>query len=170
MIFLANRANLDKRTLLTRIHSHLQSQVSVNDAPIKQVRYHTASGNKIGVQALVDAELFLGSTYPITEVELHVSFDFPLNREYDFYEIQWVEPDRDLMLGWHQDDTHMELGNCHFQIDYQTETAQRSSADFLDAHPLNVFEQRLNQLPGILTALTWTHDYPRIPTHAIGDN
>lgn len=167
MIFLANRANLDKRTLLTRIHTHLQSQAAGDDAPIKQVRYHTSSGNKVGVRALVDTHSFLGFTHPVAEVELHISFDFPPNRDYDFYEIQWVEPDRNLMLGWHQDDTHMDLGNCHFQIDYQNETVQRTAAEFLDTHPLNVFEHRLNQLIPILNALTWEHDHPTVPNHAI---
>ncbi|MDL0118504.1 hypothetical protein PNQ29_03305 [Halobacterium salinarum] len=168
MIFLANRTNLDKRTLLTRIHTQLQSQAAGDDAPIKQVRYHTSSGNKVGVRALLDAQAFLGFTYPGGEVELHASFDFPPNRDYDFYEIQWVEPDRKLMLGWHQDDTHMDLGNCHFQIDYQSETVQRTSADFLDAHPLNVFERRLDQFIPILDVITWEDELPTVPNHAIG--
>ena len=43
MIFLANRANLDKRTLLTRIHNRLQSQVFNEASPVEHVWYHTSS-------------------------------------------------------------------------------------------------------------------------------
>lgn len=163
MIFLANRANLDTRTLLTSIHNHLGTQVTTEDAPIEQVWYHTSAGNKVGVRATVDAPGFLGTTYPVETVELHVSVDFPPDRNYDFYKIQWVDRDRGLMLGWHQDETHMDLGECHFQIDYQGKTVQRDEATFLDSHPLNVYEQRLNHLVEILDSLLWENERPRVP-------
>ena len=67
------------------------------------------------------------------------------------------------MLGWHQDETHMELGECHLQLDYQGETEQRDAASFLDTHPLNVFEQRMNQLVDVLASLTWDDGSPTIP-------
>lgn len=130
MIFLANRANLDKRTLLTRIHTQLSTQVTTGSSPIEQVWYHTSSGNKVGVRATIDAPAFLNTTYPVDQAELQVSFDFPPNRPYDYYKIQWVESERSLMLGWHQDETHMELGECHLQLDYQGETEQRDAASF----------------------------------------
>jgi hypothetical protein len=167
MIFLANRANLDRRTLLTRIHNWLQTQVPTEDAPVEQVWYHTSAGNKVGVRATINTPGFLGTAYPVAETELQVSVDFPPNRSYDFYTIQWVESERELMLGWHQDDTHMDLGECHFQLDYQEETVQRESATFLDAHPLNVFNQRLDDLVGIIDALTWENQLPTIPDHAV---
>ena len=167
MIFLANRANLDRRTLLTRIHNWLQTQVPTEDAPVEQVWYHTSAGNKVGVRATINAPGFLGTAYPVAETELQVSVDFPPNRSYDFYTIQWVESERELMLGWHQDDTHMDLGECHFQLDYQEETVQRESATFLDAHPLNVFNQRLDDLVGIIDALAWENQLPTIPDHAV---
>jgi hypothetical protein len=143
------------------------TQVTTDDAPIKQVWYHTSSGNKTGVRATVDASGFLGATYPVETVELQLSFGFPPNRNYDCYEIQWVERDRDLMLGWHQDDTHMDLGECHFQIDYQGDTVQRDAAMFLDAHPLNVYEQRLNHLAEILNSLTWENERPAVPKQTV---
>lgn len=167
MIFLANRANLDKRTLLTSIHDHLGTQVTKADAPVDQVWYHTSSGNKIGVRAAMDASGFLGATYPVETVELQVSFDFPLNRNYDCYEIQWVDRDRDLMLGWHQDETHMDLGVCHFQVDYRGDAVQRDAATFLDSHPLNVYEQRLHHLVEILDSVTWENELPIVPTQAV---
>ena len=163
MIFLANRANLDKRTLLSRIHNQLQTQVSGDHAPIERVWYHTSVGNKVGVRATVDPESFLHDTYPVDEAELQVTFDFPPDREYDFYTIQWVEPTRRMMIGWHQDETHMDFGECHFQIDYQDETVQRTEAVFLDAHPLNVFDERMEHLVTILGSLTWLDGLPSVP-------
>lgn len=141
MIFLANRADLDTRILLTRPHSRLQTQVSAGDSPIEQVWYQTSSGNKVGVRATITAPAFVGGSYPVDEAELQVSFDFPTNYAYDFYTIQWVESERDFMIGWHQDETHMDFGECHFQLDYRGETVQREEAAFLDSHPLNVFDQ-----------------------------
>jgi hypothetical protein len=167
MIFLANRANLDTRTLLTRLHKQLQTRVPNEDSPIEQVWYQTSAGNKVGVRATVTPETFLRTPYPVDETELQVSFDVPQTHTYDFYTIQWVEPDRNLMLGWHQDETHMDLGECHFQIDYQETTVQRERAAFLDTHPLNVFDQRINELVDVLDALTWEDSGPHLPTDAV---
>jgi hypothetical protein len=167
VIFLANRANLDRRTLLTRLHDRLQTQVSPENSPVERVQYHTAAGNKVGVQATIDAPAFLGTPYAVDEAELQVSFDFPTTHEYDFYAIQWVEPERDLMVGWHQDETHADIGECHFQIDYRDETVQRASAAFLDTHPLNVFDERTDQLVAILEQLTWEDGLPTVPKDAV---
>lgn len=167
MIFLANRANLDRRSLLTRLHNTLQTQVPQADAPVEQVWYHTSAGNKVGVRATITTAAFLGHSSPLETAELQVSFDFPPERSYDFYRIQWVDPERELMLGWHQDDTHMNLGECHLQLDHHGETVQREPATFIDAHPLNVFDQRMDHLVELLTAMTWIDDDPQIPDHAI---
>lgn len=167
MIFLANRSNLDKRTLLTRIHNRLQTQVTAANSPVEQVWYHTSSGNKVGVRATVIPEEFLRTSYPVDKAELQVSFDFPVNRAYDFYSIQWVESTRSLMVGWHQDETHMDLGKCHFQIDYQGETVQRERAEYLDVHPLNVFDQRTDDLVNVLDAIIWEEGVPHLPKNAV---
>jgi hypothetical protein len=167
MIFLANRANLDKRTLLTRLHNRFQTQVHSEDSPVKQVWYHTSAGNKVGVRATINAPAFLGTPYAVNETELQISFDFPPNHTYDFYNIQWVESERELMVGWHQDETHMHLGECHFQIDYRGETVQREKATFFDTHPLNVFHQRTDHLVEIVDAVTWKNELPTVPKQAI---
>jgi hypothetical protein len=163
MILLANRANLDKRTLLTRIHNQFQTQISDEDSPIQEVWYQTSTGNKVGVRATIIPDAFLRTSYPVEEAELQVSFDFPQTHSYDFYEIQWVESDRDLMVGWHQDETHKDLGECHVQIDHQGETVQQAGAEFLDLHPLNVLDRRLDDLVAVLNALTWEDGVPALP-------
>ena len=82
--------------------------------------------------------------------------------------IQWVESDRNLMVGWHQDETHIDLGECHFQIDYQGKTVQREAAVYLDTHSLNVVDQRTADLVNVLDALTWDAEGPHLPKTAIG--
>ncbi|WP_436935208.1 hypothetical protein [Halovenus marina] len=140
MIFLANRASLDTRTLLTRLHNKLQTQVTDEISPIERVWYHTSKGNKASVRATINPDVFLGTSYPADEAALQISFDFPTESSYDYYSLQWVESEHELRLGWHQDETHMDLGECHFQIDYQGETVPRERAAFLDIHQLNVFD------------------------------
>jgi hypothetical protein len=167
MIFLANRSNLDRRTLLTRIRNRFQTQIPDENSPVEQVWYRTSTGNKVGVRATMDPDAFLRAAHPADEAELQISFDFPQTHSYDFYVIQWVEPDRDLMVGWHQDETHPDLGECHVQIDHRGETVQRASAEFLDVHPLNVLDRRLDDLVAVLDALTWEDDAPSLPTEAI---
>ena len=167
MIFLANRTNLDKRTLLTRLHNRLQTQAAVGDSPVENVWYHTSTGNKVGVRATIAAPTFLDSEHPVADAELHASFAFPSDYSYDFYKIQWVESERDLMMGWHQDETHTDLGECHFQIDYRGETVQRNESAFLDSHPLNVFEQRTEDLVDVLNELRWQNDCPSVPKQVV---
>lgn len=167
MIFLANRANLDTRTVLTRIYNRFQTQVSADGSPIEEVRYHMSAGNKTGVRATVETATFLGTAHPVDTAELQISFDFPSTHEHDFYQIQWIESERELMVGWHQDETHPELGQCHFQIDHQGQTVHRSQADFLDVHPLNVLDQRIDDLVDILNALTWKEGRPTVPEQAV---
>lgn len=163
MIFFANRTNLDRRTLLGRLHDRLQTQVGAGNGPVEQVWYHTSAGNKIGVRARIDGPAFLGTTYPVEHAELQVRFDFPPDRDYDYYVIQWVERERELMVGWHQDETHPDLGECHFQIDYRGETVQRNPAAFIDEHPLNVFDRRTDHLVEMLDSMTWEKGDPAVP-------
>lgn len=167
MIFLANRENLDTRTLLTRIHSRFRTQVPKADSPVEEVGYQTSTGNKVGVRARVAPDGFLREPYPVDEAALQISFDFPQTHSYDFYEIQWVESNRNLMIGWHQDETHPGLGECHLQIDHRGETVQRAGAEFLDAHPLNVLDRRIDDLVEVLDALTWENGVPNVPKEAV---
>lgn len=167
MIFLANRANLDRRTVHTRIHNVFQSRAAKSDSPVETVWYHPSRGNKTEVRATIDAPAFRGEAHPVETAELQVAFDFPASLAFDAYAIQWVEADRDLMVGWHQDETHPERGECHFQIDHAGATVQRTAATYLDAHPLNVLDARLTRLNAVLDALSWQQGTPTVPASAV---
>lgn len=167
MVFLVNRENLDRRTLHRRIHDSLASRTEKSDSPVESVRYHPSKADLHEVRAKVDAPSFVGDSYPVEEAEIHIYFDFPRSLDFDRYRIQWVEPDREVMFGWHQDETHTELSRCHFQVDFEGETVQRTEAEYLDAHPLNVFDERVNALPDILDAVSWSEGVPQVPESSV---
>ncbi|MFD1570532.1 hypothetical protein [Halorubrum laminariae] len=85
-------------------------------------------------------------------VRLEVGFDVEVGTDHDFYWISWIEPERNLLLGWHQDDDHPEYGNVHFQLSQSDADTLRESAEYLDMHPLAVVEARLDQLPAVVHA------------------
>jgi len=87
--------------------------------------------------------------------------------DYEYYVIEWSEADRDLGLGWHQDEDHPDLGECHFQLDHAGTTVERSAAEFVDEHPLEVLETRLDQLRALLPKIAWNEDTPVLPEGAI---
>jgi hypothetical protein len=115
------------------------------------------------VYADIDPNVFLGREYGVSEARLEIRFWKPANASFEYYWINWIEPARGLMIGWHQDDEHNEFGECHIQLGYQEETVTRKEATLIDAHPLSVFEQRLRQLPAVLKAIEWEDELPTLP-------
>ncbi|WP_233357356.1 hypothetical protein [Halococcoides cellulosivorans] len=83
--------------------------------------------------------------------------------DYEYYVIEWSEEERDLGIGWHQDEDHPDLGECHFQIDHAGQTVDRRSATFLNDHPLEVLETRLDQLRAVLPRIEWAEGAPTVP-------
>lgn len=136
-----------KKKLYQRIHNRLSSQTAFTN-----VHYQPSKTRPRVVCADVDPALFVEPTYPAAQARLELEFD--LRSHWDHYWIQWIEPERGLSCGWHQDQTHMEHGRCHFQIDYPDGTIDRTPATTLEAHPLTVVEYRLNTLPEELTTIT----------------
>jgi hypothetical protein len=108
----------------------------------------------------VNPIVFLGKEYSAGEARLEVRFWKPASSPHIYYWINWIEPARGLLVGWHQDDGHNDLGECHIQLGYQDETVTRKKATFINEHPLSVFEQRLRQLPAVLEAIDWKDDSP----------
>ncbi|MFC6733972.1 MULTISPECIES: hypothetical protein [unclassified Haladaptatus] len=103
---------------------------------------------------------FLGKTYPIENAQLEIRFWYPPGGDHEYYRINWVEPERNLMLGFHQDADHPELGECHVQLEYENIEVDRYEVEFIDAHPLAVLDQRLQQFPVALEAIQWQGGKP----------
>jgi len=163
--FLAHRSLLDQHTA----HGEIQAWLS-NQGWCRDVRYAPSSIRRHEVCATIDPEVLLGEPSPSETAELRVEFDFPDDAEHDHYEIQWIGGERNHSFGWHQDETHPGLGECHFQIDHCDETVARKPAVFHDNHPVNVLEKRLSLVPSILELVTWESDGPRLsrwPPHGV---
>lgn len=148
-ILLANRARLTQETVHESIHEWLTGH-----AGFRNVRYAPSRIRREEIHTEIDSDVLLKTDYDAPTARLEVQFEFPQSATYDYYRIQWVEPDRDRSVGWHQDDHRNGLGECHLQLDSGDEVADVRAADFLDSHPLNVLETRLGQLPDILDGIS----------------
>lgn len=158
-VLLANRARLTQAT----IHEVVRDWLS-NRGGFQNVRFAPSKIRRRQVHAEIDPTVALGADHlsEVTSARLEIQFEFPRNTDYDYYRIQWVDPERSVSVGWHQDDHRSDFGECHLQLDHGDEVADVRTADFLDAHPLNVLEARLEQLPDVLDEISWAgKDGPR---------
>ncbi|AFO57773.1 MULTISPECIES: hypothetical protein [Natrinema] len=156
-VFLAHRSLLDQHTA----HGEIQTWLC-NQGGCRDVRYAPSSIRRYEVCATIDPEILLGEPSHSETAELRVEFEFPDDTEHDYYEIQWIDGERNYSFGWHQDETHPDLGKCHFQLDHRDETVARKPAVFHDSHPVTVLEQRLSLVPSILELVAWENDRPRL--------
>jgi hypothetical protein len=63
-------------------------------------------------------------------------------------------------VGWHQDDTHDDLGPVHLQVNDGATPVTHEPAPFIDSHPLDVVERRLTSLPDAVRAVEWEQGRP----------
>jgi hypothetical protein len=63
-------------------------------------------------------------------------------------------------VGWHQDDTHDDLGPVHLQLNDGATPVAHESAAFIDSHPLDVAERRLDSLRYAVLAVEWEQGRP----------
>ena len=154
MIFLANRGGLGNKRIHRRIKNRFQS-----DAVFSSVQLRISTAREPGpyrVIADVDPEDFLeDSSYPIERARLEIGFDVEAGTDIDCYWISWIEPERSLLLSWHQDDDHPEHGKVHFQLNQSDSVTFRERAGYIDKHPMAVVEARLDQLPDVIHAVAW---------------
>lgn len=68
-----------------------------------------------------------------------------------------------MMLGFHRDSDHPALGDCHIQLNHRDEPVERYATAVLNAHPLAVLDEHLQQLPEALAAVVWHDDQPSLP-------
>ncbi|MFB1066837.1 hypothetical protein [Natrinema sp. H-ect4] len=104
---------------------------------------------------------FLGDDeYPVTVARVEIGFQLRTSDQYEHYWINWIEPDRSLLVCWHQDDTHDDLGPVHLQINDGSTVVAHEQAQFIDTHPLDVIEQRLKSLQDAILAVEWEKQRP----------
>ena len=159
MIFLAGRNRYTQRTLLRDVHDRLTRQVGCEN-----VRYRPSRRRPRDVIADVEPTTFLSNSYDAATARLEIRFWYPAGVDREYYRINWVEPEQNLMLGFHQDADHPNLGPCHIQLNHEDTPVNRHSATFLDVHPLAVLDDRLQQFPVAVEAIRWEKGTPSLST------
>jgi len=157
-VFLANRGNLTRAKLYKSIRQRLGTEPGCY-----AVRAQPSRARPRTIEASVEPEEFLSREYPVEDASLAVTFSYPRTVDYEYYLIEWSETSRDVGFGWHQDEYHPDLGECHFQIDHGGSTVERKAARFVDEHPLEVLETRLEQLRTLLPRIHWADAEPEMP-------
>jgi hypothetical protein len=137
---------------------------ATDQAGCEEVRYRPSRRRPRYVVADIAPATFLGEPYDAESARLEVRFRYPAGVAQEYYRINWVEPERNLMLGFHQDADYQGLGPCHIQLDYDGTTVDRYGATFLDEHPLAVLDERLQQFATALAAIRWEAGSPSLPT------
>ena len=98
--------------------------------------------------------------YPVPTARVEIGFQLQTGDPYEYYWFNWIEPVRSLLVGWHQDDTHDDLGPVHLQVNDGTTPVAHERAEFIDSHPLDVVERRLASLRDAVRAVEWEQGRP----------
>jgi len=156
VVFPANRANLQSRRLHDRIHNRLSGA-------FEDVRRRLTDPREAGpyrVVAAVAPRQFLDEEYPVTDVRIEIGFQLQTGEPREYYWFNWIEPTRNLLVGWHQDETHEDLGPVHLQVNDGATAVAHEPAEFIDAHPLDVVERRIGMLRETVLAVDWAPGRP----------
>jgi len=157
VVFVANRANLQSK----RLHDRIQNRLSGAFENVRRRRAEPREAGPYRVVAEVDPRQFFGDDeYPVTTARIEIGFQLQTGEPHEYYWFNWIEPDRSLLVGWHQDDTHNDLGPVHLQVNDGATPVAHEPAEFIDSHPLDVVEHRLDSLRDAVLAVEWEQGRP----------
>ncbi|WEL21641.1 hypothetical protein [Halorhabdus sp. BNX81] len=157
VVFLANRGNLQSKRLHDRIRNRLDGELT----DVRRRRAEPRDAGQYRVVGEVDPRQFLENPdYPATTARIEVGFRLRTGDSSEHYWFNWIEPDRDVLVGWHQDDTHDNLGPVHVQVNDGSRTVEHRPTRFIDAHPLDVLERRFDALSDLVNAVEWDDGRP----------
>jgi hypothetical protein len=156
VVFLANRANLQHR----RLHDRVKARLGAMFTDVRRRRTRPQEPGPYRVVGEIDPRQVLDDDCPTATARVSVGFQLQTTADYEYYWFNWIEPARDLLVGWHQDDTHEELGPVHLQVNDGATVVTREPAQFIDSHPLDVLSQRLVTLDGAVSAVEWAGEQP----------
>jgi len=157
VVFLANRANLQSK----RLHDRIRNRLGGAFENVRRRRAEPRESGPYRVVAEVNPQQFLGNdTYLVTTARVEIRFQLQTGDSHEHYWINWIEPERELLVGWHQDDTHGDLGPVHLQVNDGATPVAHEPAQFIDSHPLDVVERRLGALRDAVLAVKWEQDRP----------
>jgi hypothetical protein len=157
VVFLANRANLQSK----RLHDRIQQRLSGEFEDVRRRRAEPREAGPYRVVIDVNPRQFLGhDDYPVTTARIEIGFQLRTNDPYEYHWFNWIEPERSLLVGWHRDGTHDDLGPVHLQVNEGTHAVDRQRAQLVDSHPLDVVERRLTAFDEAVLAVEWEQGLP----------
>lgn len=111
------------------------THVNAKPSPMRPVR----------LVATVATERLFEQSRPATEATIEI--EWRPRAEQDVFRVQYNEPGTPWSCGWHQDDSHPDLGPSHFQVDHEEwATSHREPATFTDPNPMAILETCLAEL------------------------
>jgi hypothetical protein len=157
VVFLANRANLQSK----RLHDRVQDRLGGKFESVRRRRADPREAGPYRVVGEVDPRQFLdGDEYPVAAARVEIGFQLQTGEPHEYYWFNWIEPERNLLVGWHQDDTHDALGPVHLQVNDGATPVAHEPAEFIDSRPLDVVERRFNELRDAVLAVEWEQRRP----------
>jgi hypothetical protein len=157
VVFLAHRANLQNK----RLHNRIQNRLSDESENVRRRRAEPREAGPYRVVAELDPRQFLDDDeYPATAARVEIGVQLQTGELQEYYWFNWIEPERSLLVGWHQDDTHDDLGPVHLQVNDGATPVAHEPAGFIDSHPLDVVERRRNSLRDMVLAVEWEQGRP----------
>jgi hypothetical protein len=157
VVFLANRANLQS----TRLHDRIQNRLSGEFENVRRRRAEPREAGPYRVVAEVDPRQFLDDDEcTVTAARAEIGFQLQTGEPQEYYWFNWIEPERSLLVGWHQNDTHGNPGPVHLQVNDGATPVAHEPAEFIDSRPLDVVERRLNSLRDAVLAVEWEQERP----------
>jgi hypothetical protein len=95
------------------------------------------------------------ASYPTEIARIEIGFRLRMDDPDEQHWFNWIEPNRKMLVGWHQDDTHDELGPVQRQVNDGAVAVDHRPARFIDARPLDVVSRRLEKLRDLVRAIKW---------------
>ena len=157
VVFLADRTNLQSK----RLHDRIKHRIRAEFTGVQRRRAEPREPGPYRVVGEVDPRGFLkDENYPTGTARIEIGFQLRTDDPHEYYWFNWIEPDQRMLVGWHQDETHDELGPVHRQVNDGSVAVDHEPARFIDAHPLDVVSRRLETLSDLVCAVEWDGGRP----------
>ena len=125
-------------THLHRYEVHKRATTRLRREPgVTAVNAEPSPMRPVRLVATLDRSIFFDRNPDAGDATLE--FEWRPRSERDEFRIQYNEPGSAWSCGWHQDETHENLGPSHFQVDHdEWATPHRESPSFGDSNPIRV--------------------------------
>lgn len=112
---------------------------------VTSIEAKPSSMRPVRLEATIDQETFFDRSELAGEAILE--FEWRPRPDRDVFRIQYNETGTPWSCGWHQDESHENLGASHFQVDHEAwDTPHREPSSFTDPNPMAVLETCLDEL------------------------